>query len=579
MLNLLTVALCVSGVFSISEPGVWKVQYDKEHTIYAFHKSMYKGTNIAVKVDCPQVVKNKEKTVLTVEWVIRYSPCAEEFTGVEDDVNRQWMYLNMPEAQQIQSNPYTKVEYMKNATSHDCDSAFFWLPFQPSEQKTVDAFVQPQNSTKTETAKSEKKSKREAEKKPTTPKKTTVSTTTTTTKATTVTTAAPPPPPGEKERPAFQKTWRDGYFIFIMSITNSKTENFQAEVDVEMYGEYGFISAVDMPLLIFYGVMGIVYIIFGLVWLVLLACSWKDLLRIQFWIGGVIVLGMLEKAVFYAEYQSITTQGHSVRGAVIFAELVSCLKRALARILIIIVSLGFGIVKPRLGTTFHKVVAMGTVFFILASIEGCMRQLKPKEDNSTDTMLALVPLAVTDASICWWIFSSLIQTTRTLRLRRNVVKLSLYRHFTNTLIFAVLASIAFMIWSFTQYKLKTCITDWREIWVDEAFWHLLFSVILCVIMVLWRPSANNQRYAFSPLLDAADEEEEESLMNDAFDGMKMRGVKGAANGSPKSRKSVDEDLKWVEENIPTSLTDKALPSLLDSDEEMMTTRYEVNKMQ
>ena len=33
---------------------------------------------------------------------------------------------------------------------------------------------------------------------------------------------------------------------------------------------------------------------------------------------------------------------------------------------------------------------------------------------------------------------SLVQTTRTLKIRRNVVKLSLYRHFTNTLIFAVL---------------------------------------------------------------------------------------------------------------------------------------------
>ena len=35
----------------------------------------------------------------------------------------------------------------------------------------------------------------------------------------------------------------------------------------------------------------------------------------------------------------------TVRGAVIFAELVSCLKRTLARMLVIIVSLGFGIVK------------------------------------------------------------------------------------------------------------------------------------------------------------------------------------------------------------------------------------------
>lgn len=82
---------------------------------------------------------------------------------------------------------------------------------------------------------------------------------------------------------------------------------------------------------------------------------------------------------------------------------------------------------------------------------------------------------------------------RTLRLRRNLVKLSMYRHFTNTLIFAVLASVAFMIWSIKQHKLSVCLSDWKELWVDEAFWHLLFSVILLVIMILWRPTANNQR--------------------------------------------------------------------------------------
>ena len=43
--------------------------------------------------------------------------------------------------------------------------------------------------------------------------------------------------------------------------------------------------------------------------------------------------------------------------------------------------------------------------------------------------------------------------------------------------------------------------DWRDLWIDEAFWHLLFSTILLVIMILWTPSKNNQRYAFTPLLD------------------------------------------------------------------------------
>lgn len=69
--------------------------------------------------------------------------------------------------------------------------------------------------------------------------------------------------------------------------------------------------------------------------------------------------------------------------------------------------------------------------------------------------------------------------------------------------------------SFTCFIL---LQDWKELWVDEAYWHLLFSVLLLVIMILWRPTNNNQRYAFTPLLDAPedDEEEDEQFVNDAF---------------------------------------------------------------
>ena len=54
--------------------------------------------------------------------------------------------------------------------------------------------------------------------------------------------------------------------------------------------------------------------------------------------------------------------------------------------------------------------------------------------------------------------------------------------------------------------------DWKELWLDEAFWKLLFSLLLLVIMILWRPTNNNQRYAFTPLLDSGDETEEDDIM-------------------------------------------------------------------
>ncbi len=59
----------------------------------------------------------------------------------------------------------------------------------------------------------------------------------------------------------------------------------------------------------FYGVMTAVYTIYAFAWIVMMACSYKDLVRLQFWVLAVILLGFLEKMLFVSEYGSVNT-GH-----------------------------------------------------------------------------------------------------------------------------------------------------------------------------------------------------------------------------------------------------------------------------
>ncbi|XP_063296289.1 transmembrane protein 87A isoform X2 [Pelobates fuscus] len=404
----------------------------------------------------------------------------------------------------------------------------------------------------------------------------------------------------DKPMNAIVQTWKDGPYIFIVHVqiqtaqepsprskrsdepqvpvitTTASAKEKSLNMIVEVKGPYEYLSLADYPRMIFFMVMCIVYVLFGVLWLAWSACYWRDLLRIQFWVGAVIFLGMLEKAVFYAEFQNIRYKGESVEGAVILGELLSAVKRSLARILVIIVSLGYGIVKPRLGATLHKVVMAGALYLLFSGMEGVLRVTGAQSDLAS---LAFIPLAFLDTALCWWIFISLTQTMKLLRLRRNVVKLSLYRHFTNTLILAVVASVVFIVWTTMKFRLVDCQSDWQELWVDDAIWRLLFSMILFVIMVLWRPSANNQRFAFSPLTEEdEDDEQKEPMLKESFEGMKMRSSKQETNGNPKATKA-EEDLKWVEENIPSSVTDVALPALLDSDEERMITHFERSKME
>ncbi|XP_075927157.1 transmembrane protein 87A isoform X3 [Petromyzon marinus] len=541
---LLHFALCAMAV----APQVGKKDgvFNAKNLMFHFYKTLFNNTDVMLVVSEKTCQPN---AVFNVKWMLLHSKCYNKIANIPD------MEVKLLLEEKISDD----IDYTTNQVSMTC--ANFNLERMAAHPtfekfiKTVNNTVKASNSTKTK--REEKVSKIEQ-------------------KASTVA--------NKNGKNVLTRTWRDGPYLFIMSIhPKSNTTvgpEWEIPVQVQMKSEEGFISAADWPLMIFYVAMCVLYSLYGALWLAWSACYWKDLLRIQFWIGAVILLGMLEKAVFYAEYHSINYYGTSVRGAVVFAELLSALKRTLARLLVIIVSLGYGIVKPRLGTTMYKVVGVGMLYLIFSSVEGILRI--SGEQNSVNVLYSDIALAFIDSCVIYWIFISLYQTMKMLMLRRNVVKLSLYRHFTNTLIFAIIASLIFIIWTTRKFRFAECQSDWRELWVEEAFWRLLFSLILLVIMVLWRPSANNQRYAFTPLLDndEDEDEEEEPMMNEAYDGMKMRGSKPELNGS--SRPNVnkqEDDLKWVEDNIPASMADVAMPALLDSDEEIMTTKFEMSKME
>ncbi|XP_013888749.1 transmembrane protein 87A [Austrofundulus limnaeus] len=560
-LFLLLLALRTGPVRAVSEPGKWTVDLNSEMLkddvqFFFFRKTLFNSSSIDLKVlsnSCPDSV------LLNISWYLRSSHCYNEIFSLKQE-NAENYFGSKFVMEKGGSGFYVQHQY-PIVTCQNKNPIYFDL--DPSEvRKTLMKLQQPQvtqNST----------GRRRRDVSVSHPK---------------------PVAAGEasnKSSPQSSfnlvaKTWEDGPYIFILRVqdvsVNPPKQDWTLQLEVSMEGPHGYISATEWPLMVFYMVMCIIYVFMALLWLVLSACYWRDLLRIQFWIGGVIFLGMLEKAVYYAEFQSIRYDGVSVHGAVVFAELLSSLKRTLARVLIIIASLGYGIIKPRLGALMHRVVAVGLLYLVFSSAEGILRVNMDRGNLEKNLFLCQVVLAFTDSCVVWWIFVSLAQTMKLLKLRRNVVKLSLYRHFTNTLIFAVIASVFFIIWTMKTFTMSECRSDWREMWIQEAFWRFLFSAMLLVIMFLWRPSANNQRYAFSPLVDEESEDEEkEPMMNEAFEGMKMRGTKNETNGAAKANK-VDEDLKWVEENIPSSMADVALPPLLDSDEETQTTKFEMSKM-
>ncbi|KAL6972627.1 hypothetical protein U1Q18_026802 [Sarracenia purpurea var. burkii] len=266
----------------------------------------------------------------------------------------------------------------------------------------------------------------------------------------------------------------------------------------------GYLPGRMAPLLNFYGFMSFAFVILGIFWFSQNARFWKEVLPLQNCITLVITLGMFEMALWYFDYAEFNETGVRPTGTTVWAVTFGTVKRTVSRLIILMVSMGYGVVRPTLGGLTSKVIMLGATFFLASEVLGLVENVGAISDLSGKARLFLVvPAAILDAFFIIWIFTSLSATLNKLQARRMLAKLDIYRKFTNALAIAVIVSVGW-----TCYELYFKSTDvyneqWQNAWIIPAFWQVLSFSLLCVICALWAPSKNTMRYAYSE--DASEE--------------------------------------------------------------------------
>ncbi|CAI5962084.1 unnamed protein product [Closterium sp. NIES-64] len=256
----------------------------------------------------------------------------------------------------------------------------------------------------------------------------------------------------------------------------------------------GYLPGMMMPYLNFYALMSMAYLVLGVVWFMQYARFWRDILQLQNCITAVIALSMLEMATWYFDYVNFNAGGFRPYGTTIWAATLGALRKAVSRVLVLIVAMGYGVVRPTLGGLSGKVMALGAGYFCAVELLDVMQNVGAIDDlNSSERLFLVLPVAVLDAIFILWIFSSLSKTLSLLQTKRTGSKLELYRKFTNGMALAVLVSVAWI-----AYEMYVRLSDpynerWEADWITGCFWHLLQFVLLCAICVLWAPSLNSTR--------------------------------------------------------------------------------------
>ncbi|CAA3008756.1 transmembrane protein 87A-like [Olea europaea var. sylvestris] len=274
----------------------------------------------------------------------------------------------------------------------------------------------------------------------------------------------------------------------------------------------GYLPGRMAPLMQFYGFMSLAYMVLGIFWFSQYAKFWREVLPLQNFITLVITLGMFEMALWYIDYAKFNETGVRPTGITVWAVSSGTVKRTISRLIILMVSMGYGVVRPTLGGLTSKVLMLGATFFVASEVLELVENVGATSDLSGRAILFFgLPVAILDAFFILWIFKSLSLTLNKLQGRRMTAKLDIYRKFTNALAVTVIVSVGWISYELYFKSNDVYNEQWQNAWIIPAFWQVLSFSLLCVICALWAPSQNSMRYAFSSEDASEDFDGEDSL--------------------------------------------------------------------
>ncbi|KAL8812926.1 MAG: hypothetical protein Q9200_000665 [Gallowayella weberi] len=281
---------------------------------------------------------------------------------------------------------------------------------------------------------------------------------------------------------------------------------------VEFRNAYGRLPAAQIAKLPFYAGITIAYAVIGIFWAFLYAQNRHDILPVQNYITAILVFLIVEQLMTWGFYDYQNNHGSNALAKVllIIVSILNAGRNSFSFFLLLIVCMGYGVVKPSLGKTMVYVRFLAIAHFVFGVIYA-VGSLSITPDNAGPLVLfVILPLAGTLTAFYVWTLNSLNYTMKDLLERKQSVKAMMYKK----LWWCILASIVvifgfFFLNSFTFAERSApdfVPMHWKTRWfILDGWLNLVYMIDIAYVAYLWRPTANNRRFAMSDEIAQDDE--------------------------------------------------------------------------
>ena len=183
------------------------------------------------------------------------------------------------------------------------------------------------------------------------------------------------------------------------------------------------------------------------------------------------------------------------------------MKRAISRVLIVMLCLGWGVTCDSLGSKFKAIVMLGLVYAGVSAARDVMTIISITENeilshNQEEEILDVVTIlafvtAFIDVTFYLWIFDALNQTMQYLESMNQSRKLKRYLRLRLFLLLSVLFAVMWSVFGLVDsYNSQRMINEEENGWVLTAVWEVNYFVVLMGLSCLWAPEAGAKEYAY-----------------------------------------------------------------------------------
>eukprot|EP01126_Amoeba_proteus_P033547 TRINITY_DN3297_c0_g1_i5.p1 TRINITY_DN3297_c0_g1~~TRINITY_DN3297_c0_g1_i5.p1 ORF type:complete len:469 (-),score=77.05 TRINITY_DN3297_c0_g1_i5:123-1529(-) len=237
-----------------------------------------------------------------------------------------------------------------------------------------------------------------------------------------------------------------------------------------------------------------------------LVLSFHFLIFTQYFILIAIFLGVVESSAWYFYRLSNNSVGRYSITSLFVVVLIANIRRTFTYVLVLLISMGIGVIKWNLGTTRVKLGLLSVLYLFFSSALQYIMELEAVHkvsivEGGPSRFMIIVPNAFLSVGFYYWICLSLIRTVQQLTLRQQILKLTVYKLFLGVLSVVAAFTLGLVLFqAFTMYQKqgqKHDFKNWKISWIEEFFTEFLFLFVVGSVSLLWRPRENNINYTYA----------------------------------------------------------------------------------